>query len=1658
MKQFKTIGLACIITATFLFAFAGEAQSRKLLSGHVPNAEAMRAPGGRLEPATKLDLAIGLPVRNPAQLDYFLRDLYNPSSTNFHHYVKPTEFTDRFGPTTDDYQHVIDFLKSAGLTVTQTHPGRMLVEVTGTSTDVEKAFQVRLLTYQHPSENRRFYAPDREPSVPPDIRILDISGLDNYAPPKSLISKIVPLDASKASPAEWSGDGLQGTYIPEDFQAAYASGISANGAGQSVGLLEFDGCFPEDFVEYARQENLPRVNLKEVRVAGATGMPGEGSPEVQLDVEMAMGIAPGLSSIILYEAPLGQAQATYGNYFNSVLIRMVEDDAASQISSSWNPPSGPHLTTDQIFQQIAAQGQSFFQASGDYGAYTNKVPQRADNPYVTIVGATSLTLNHYSGPSYAYEVVLNNETNEVSGGGISTVYPIPFYQEGVDMSANGGSTEWRNSPDVAMIGDGVYVIFSNGRLGAFGGTSVAAPMWAGYMALVNQQAASNGLPNAGFINPAIYAIGEWTNYINCFHDITSGNNTTTLSPNQYYAFPGYDLCTGWGSPTGQALATALTVGPMGLGIIPANGLAAIGPVGGPFSISNESFTLKNLGAHPLSWSVGNVPPWLVVSTNSGTLLPDQPAATITCALNLATNLPVGSYLSALVFTNLSDGTEQSIPISLNIYQFGSLQVMLAPSAVAQLGAQWSVDGGAWQNSGMTVSGLTPTTHTLEFSTVSNWISPASQIVEIGSGATNAISYAYTEQTGTVTVSLVPADACVDGAYWSVDGGPWTNSGETVTVTSATEHIISFSPIAGWVTPGDETILVNAGQTITTNAIYSVAYQFGSIYEGLNGAQGITVNSNGGIFVANTGNDTICKMILDGTNWRLAIIAGQDGSPGFVDGRSAQARFDSPVALAADAQGNIYVADSGNNAIRKISEVDGSWTVSTIVSNLPSPAGIGIDGYGNLWVTGTTFNSVDNVNAYFITNQSGVWATDTLIDFWPNTVGRETAWASSGSAWTVVLNLVTEMYNYGLMWDFATIAGGPAGNIDGPARVAQFDSPQGIAADPFGNIFVADTGNNSIRSIVPSLGGYEVMTITPISMPLGVAADSQGDVFVVGDTSVYMGSTTLRGLQVQFSSADTNAPAAEFQVDGGAWTSIGSTVRVAPGQHTITFESIPEWFTPSNLSVTITSNQSVFVTYAQVLQSLQVTLGPSNAILAGASWQLDGGPWQASGATLSDLTPGQHQLAFTNIAGWNAPAPVQFSLLAVSNVVRFDYSISKPTQPVVSIIAPKPGVWTNQTVVLSGTATSDSSNGVEISSVWYQINSNGWNQAVGTNPWSTGLILVQSGEITGQAYAIDTSGNVSKTNLVRFENEPKAPLTLTIGGKGTVSPEAGVHYLYVGKNYNFTAIPGENMAFAGWSGDISSRYLTVSFTLETNTALQANFVPNPLAPGAGTYEGLFYSPNSITPPSSGFFSATVASSGAFTGKLLLDSGSSSFSGLFNAFGQSSNYISRAINPIALTMSLDITNKTITGALLTPNWTASLQAYSSSFSKTNPAPFAGSYTMQILPGQGIGTAPNTNGTGSVAISALGNLTFRGNLGDGTALSQSTVISPQGQWPFFESLYSGSGVIVGWLNFTNSLTDALGGTLTWIKTPTTTTAAYTSGFMITNEVQGVLRTNKP
>ena len=145
-----------------------------------------------------------------------------------------------------------------------------------------------------------------------------------------------------------------------------------------------------------------------------------------------------------------------------------------------------------------------------------------------------------------------------SSGGISSYYSIPSWQTNVsNMAGRGGSTSFRNIPDVALTADNVYVAYGNGTSGEFGGTSCAAPLWAGFIALVNQQAAANGESSVGFINPAIYAIAAGANYAVCFHDVTTGNNTWPSSPNLFYATNGYDLCTGLGTPNGTNLINAL---------------------------------------------------------------------------------------------------------------------------------------------------------------------------------------------------------------------------------------------------------------------------------------------------------------------------------------------------------------------------------------------------------------------------------------------------------------------------------------------------------------------------------------------------------------------------------------------------------------------------------------------------------------------------------------------------------------------------------------------------------------------------------------------------------------------------------------------------------------------------------------------------------------------------------------------------------------------------------------------------------------------------------------------------------------------------------------------------------------------------------------------
>jgi subtilase family serine protease len=440
---------------------------RQVLRGHVPAAvtKLNLRPMDRLPATNRLNLAIGLPLRNTNALTKLLQDLYDPASSQFRHYLTPEQFTEQFGPTRQEYEAVRQFVRKYGLEVTVTHSNRVLLNVAGRVADIERAFQVRLRTYQHPTEARQFYAPDVEPSVEAGLAVLDISGLNNYALPRPASQR----SSVTTSAGPGSGSGPSGHYMGKDFRNAYAPGVTQTGAGQMVGLLAFEAFYAGDITTYETMAGLPNVPIQVILLDGFNGIntdPAAGS-EADLDIDMVISMAPGLSKVVVFDAgPNG--------VLNDILTAMAANTNISQFSSSW---SGEYASTShQILQQMALQGQSFFQGSGDGDSWVNSVipftfePIEDPDPYVTSVGGTTLTVNG-SGASYASERVWNwghippgwvGSGYVGSGGGISASYPIPSWQKGLDMSANRGSTTRRNFPDVAMVADNMMIIWKDG--------------------------------------------------------------------------------------------------------------------------------------------------------------------------------------------------------------------------------------------------------------------------------------------------------------------------------------------------------------------------------------------------------------------------------------------------------------------------------------------------------------------------------------------------------------------------------------------------------------------------------------------------------------------------------------------------------------------------------------------------------------------------------------------------------------------------------------------------------------------------------------------------------------------------------------------------------------------------------------------------------------------------------------------------------------------------------------------------------------------------------------------------------------------------------------------------------------------------------------------
>lgn len=387
-----------------------------------------------------------------------------------------------------------------------------------------------------------------------------------------------------------------------------------------------------------------------------------------------------------------------------------------------------------------------------------------------------------------------------------------------------------------------------------------------------------------------------------------------------------------------------------------------------------------------------------------------------------------------------------------------------------------------------------------------------------------------------------------------------------------------------------------------------------------------------------------------------------------------------------------------------------------------------------------------------------------------------------------------------------------------------------------------------------------------------------------------------------------------------------------------------------------------------------------------------------------------------------------------------------TSPTVTIKSPaSKAKLTNSTVLVEGTA----SDKVAVGAVQVQlINANGTNAfqtATGTNTWSVTINNLTPGTNIINAIAYDTSGNASKIASEMVTYIVVSPLTLTINGTGTVSPDLTNKDLDLNTSYTLTAKPGRGQIFSNWTDADGVQLATTAaftFPMTSNLMLIANFTTNPFIPFLGDYQGLFYDTNGPEHASSGFFNVTLASSGSFTAKGFIGGVSASFTGQFSAAGFASNsvVVHKGSPPVSVQWQLDLNSGGITGLLSNGVWMAEFNA-----ELPSATPPIGHYTLDI-PGEGTEVNPTNAGVpiidqflpgvggdsyATVTVSSKG-VSLSGELADGTKISQGANVLANNQWPFYVSLYSGNGSIFGWLTFSNQVDSDITGTVNWFKLP--------------------------
>ena len=567
----------------------------------------------------------------------------------------------------------------------------------------------------------------------------------------------------------------------------------------------------------------------------------------------------------------------------------------------------------------------------------------------------------------------------------------------------------------------------------------------------------------------------------------------------------------------------------------------------------------------------------------------------------------------------------------------------------------------------------------------------------------------------------------------------------------------------------------------------------------------------------------------------------------------------------------------------------------------------------------------------------------------------------------------------------------------------------------------------------------MVTSAPVAITVNPAAPAitgqpQNQTVAAGSTATF--SVTASGsapLSYQWRFNGTNL--------AGANSPSLSLFNVQPqqaGNYSVTVSNAASTVTSGNAVLTVTCSFSLSASSAS-FNSAASSGNVSVTTQGGCSWSVANVPGWIT------ITSGNGGTGNGTVGYAVSSNTTAFSRSAVLFIGGQNYTVNQGpadfSPPDVAISSPAANATlTNTLVTLSGTASDD----VSVARVDYRIGSSAFAAATGTAAWSVQATLAPGTNVIS-VRAIDSSGNISLTNSRTVFCAVPATLNLTVNGNGKVKGATNGQHLNIGKPYKITATPVAGFVFSNWTGDVSSDAPTLTFMMQSNLTVVANFVTNPFVPVKGAFNGLFYESNQVQLGRSGFFTFNLTDRGTYTASLRIGNHKSSAKGKLGLEGQVTNSIARhgtnALT-VAWAVALDGSDQ-INGTVSDGSWTATLLGDRATFGKTNSPPQAGRYTWIVLGTPGTPLAPEGDSYGTAGVDKKGSGKLMGSLADKTPLVAKAPISKNGQWPLYAPLYGGKGALLGWALFTNQASTDFDGVLSWIKPAMSTAMFYPDGF---------------